>query len=114
MPRKGQTIYVQEKEVKTMKTFEYLGSLFDGSGGAKKDVNNRVKKPDMSVEADRWEGEKNIIQLWLYSNLLLRRHKLYDERSSYVVDNERTRNAQKFCKTVMWLAQPVVYIQSKH
>ena len=31
-PEKCQTIFIQEKEVKTMKTFEYLGSLFDGSG----------------------------------------------------------------------------------
>ena len=52
-PEKGQTIVIQEKEVKTMKTFEYLGSLFDGSGGAEKYVNNRVKKPDICVEADR-------------------------------------------------------------
>ena len=52
-PEKCQTIYVHGKEVKTMKTFEYLGSLFDDSGGAEKYVNNRVKKPDISVEADR-------------------------------------------------------------
>ena len=42
-PEKDQTIYIQEKEVKTVKTFKYLGSLFDANGGAEKDVNNRVK-----------------------------------------------------------------------
>ena len=41
-PEKGQTIYIQEKEVKTVKTFKYLGSLFNANGGAEKDVNNRV------------------------------------------------------------------------
>ena len=40
MPRKDQTIYIQEKEVKTVKTFKYLGSMFDSNGGAEKDVNN--------------------------------------------------------------------------
>ena len=45
-PYKGQTIYIQEKEVKTINTC-------DGSGGAEKDVNKRVKKPDITVEADR-------------------------------------------------------------
>ena len=39
-PEKDQTIYIQEKEVKTVKTFKYLGSLFDANGGAEKDVNN--------------------------------------------------------------------------
>ena len=29
--------------MKTVKTFKYLGSLFDANGGAEKDVNNRVK-----------------------------------------------------------------------
>ena len=43
MPRKDQTIYIQEKEVKTVKTFKYLGSMFNANGGAEKDVNNRVK-----------------------------------------------------------------------
>ena len=42
-PEKDQTIYIREKEVKTVKTFKYLGSLFDANGGAEKDVNNRVK-----------------------------------------------------------------------
>ena len=42
-PEKYQTIYIQEKEVKTMKTFTYLGSLFDANGGTEKYVNNRVK-----------------------------------------------------------------------
>ena len=42
-PEKDQTIYIQEKEVKTVKMFKYLGSLFDANGGAEKDVNNRVK-----------------------------------------------------------------------
>ena len=41
--KKDQTIYIQEKEVKTVKTFKYLGSMFDANGGAEKDVNNRVK-----------------------------------------------------------------------
>ena len=41
-PERDQTIYVQEKEVKTVKTFKYLGSMFDANGGAEKDVNNRV------------------------------------------------------------------------
>ena len=30
------------KEVKTVNTFKYLGSMFDANGGAEKDVNNRV------------------------------------------------------------------------
>ena len=42
-PEKDQTIYIQEKEVKTVKMFKYLGLLFDANGGAEKDVNNRVK-----------------------------------------------------------------------
>ena len=42
-PEKHQTIYIQEQEVKTVKTFKYLGSMFDANGGAEKDVNNRVK-----------------------------------------------------------------------
>ena len=29
--------------MKTVKTFMYLGSLFDANGGAEKDVNNTVK-----------------------------------------------------------------------
>ena len=29
--------------MKTVKTFKYLGSMFDANGGADKDVNNRVK-----------------------------------------------------------------------
>ena len=29
--------------MKTVKTFKYLGSLFDANGGAEKDVYNRVK-----------------------------------------------------------------------
>ena len=36
-------LYIQEKEVKTVKTFKYLRSMFDVNGGAEKDVNNRVK-----------------------------------------------------------------------
>ena len=42
MPRKNQIIYIQEQEVKTVKTFKYLGLKFDANGGAEKDVNNRV------------------------------------------------------------------------
>ena len=42
-PESDQTIYIQDKEVKTVKTFKYLGSMFDANGGAEKDVNNRVK-----------------------------------------------------------------------
>ena len=41
-PERAQAIYIQEKEVKTVKTFKYLGSMFDANGGAEKDVNNRV------------------------------------------------------------------------
>ena len=29
--------------MKTVKTFKYMGSMFDVNGGAEKDVNNRVK-----------------------------------------------------------------------
>ena len=36
-PEKDQTIYIQEQEVKTVKTFKYLGSMFDANGGAEKD-----------------------------------------------------------------------------
>ena len=39
---RDQTIYIQEKEVKTVKTFTYLGSMFDANGGADKGVKNRV------------------------------------------------------------------------
>ena len=42
-PEKDQTIYIHEQEVKTVKTFKYLGSMFNANGGAEKDVNNRVK-----------------------------------------------------------------------
>ena len=42
-PEKDQTIYIQEQEVKPVKTFKYLGSMFDANGGAENDVNNRVK-----------------------------------------------------------------------
>ena len=42
-PERDQTIYNQEKELNTMKMINYLGSMFDGNGGAEKDVNNRVK-----------------------------------------------------------------------
>ena len=42
-PEKDQTIYIEEQEVKTVKMFKYLGSMFDANGGAEKDVNNRVK-----------------------------------------------------------------------
>ena len=31
-PEKDQTIYIQEKEVKRVKMFKYLGSLFDANG----------------------------------------------------------------------------------
>ena len=31
-PEKYQTIYIQEQEVKTVKTFKYLGSMFDANG----------------------------------------------------------------------------------
>ena len=41
-PERDQTIYIQEREVKTVKTFTYLGSMFDANGGAEKDVNNSV------------------------------------------------------------------------
>ena len=41
-PEKDQTIYIQEKEVKTVNTFKCLGSMFYVNGGAAKDVNNRV------------------------------------------------------------------------
>ena len=43
MPRKIPTIYIQEKGVKTVNTFKYVGSMFDSNGGAEKDVHNRVK-----------------------------------------------------------------------
>ena len=43
-PERDKYIYIQEKEVKTVKTFKYLGSMFDANGGAETDVNNnRVK-----------------------------------------------------------------------
>ena len=31
-PEKDHTIYIQEKEVKTVKNFKYLGSVFDANG----------------------------------------------------------------------------------
>ena len=42
-PEKDQTIYIQAKEVNTVKTFKYMGSLFDANTGAEKDVSNRIK-----------------------------------------------------------------------
>ncbi len=42
-PEKYQTIYIQEQYVKTVKTFRYMGSMFDANGGAQTYVNNRVK-----------------------------------------------------------------------
>ena len=42
-PEKDETIYIQEKEAKTVNIFKYLGSLFDANGGAEKDVSNIVK-----------------------------------------------------------------------
>ena len=30
--------------MKTVKTFKYLGLMFDADGGAEKDVNDRIKK----------------------------------------------------------------------
>ena len=53
-PERDQTIYIQEKEVKTVKTFKYLGSMFDANGGAEKDVNNRVKIAWSKVEGNYW------------------------------------------------------------
>ena len=44
-PEKDQTIHIQEKEAKTVKTFKYLDSLFYADGGAEKDVNTRIKLP---------------------------------------------------------------------
>ena len=41
-PERDQTIHIQETEVKTVKTFKYLDSMFDVNGGAEKDVNNKV------------------------------------------------------------------------
>ena len=43
MSRKKPNYLHSGKEVKTVKTFKYLGSMFDANGGAEKDVNNRVK-----------------------------------------------------------------------
>ena len=40
LTEKYQTIYIQGKEVNTVKTFKYLGSLFDANGGVEKDINN--------------------------------------------------------------------------
>ena len=40
--KKYKTIYIQGKEVNTVKRFKYLGSLFDANGGSERDVNNRV------------------------------------------------------------------------
>ena len=42
-PEKDKTNNIHEKEVKTVKTFKNLGSLFDANGGAEKDVNNIIK-----------------------------------------------------------------------
>ena len=44
-PEKDQTIHIQEKEAKIVKTFKYLDSLFYADGGAEKDVNARIKLP---------------------------------------------------------------------
>ena len=49
-PERDQTIYIQEKEVKTVNM--YLGSMFDANGGAEKDVNNRDCL--VKVEGNYW------------------------------------------------------------
>ena len=41
-PERDQTIYIQKKEVNTVKTFKCLGSMFDANGGADTYVNNRL------------------------------------------------------------------------
>ena len=60
-PEKDQTtcIYVQEKEVKTVETFKYMGSVFDANGGAEKDVNNRVK-----IAWSKWSETTGVMCDW--------------------------------------------------
>ena len=48
-PERDQIIYIQEKEVKTVKTFKYLGSMFDANGGAEIDINNSV-----NIACSKW------------------------------------------------------------
>ena len=55
-PERDQTIYIQEKEVKTVKMFKYLGSMFDANGGAEKDVNNRVK-----IAGSKWRETTGVM-----------------------------------------------------
>ena len=41
-PERDQTIYIQERQRRTVKTLKNLGPLFDANGGAEEDVNNIV------------------------------------------------------------------------
>ena len=58
-PEKDQTIYIQEKEVKRVKTFEYLGSMFDANGGAEKDVNIGV-----NIAWSTWKETTGVLCDW--------------------------------------------------
>ena len=54
-PEKDQTLYIQEKEVKTVKTFKYLGSMFDANGGADKRYKQQSKDCLVKVEGNYWD-----------------------------------------------------------
>ena len=53
------TIYIQEKGVSTVKTFKYLGSMFDANGGAEKDVNNSV-----NIAWSKWRETTGVMCDW--------------------------------------------------
>ena len=55
-PKKDQTIYIQDKEVKTVKTFKYLGTLFDANGRAEEDANNRI-----SIAWSKWRKTTGVM-----------------------------------------------------
>ena len=42
-PRNYEEIQLGDDNLNTVKTFKYLGSIFDSNGGAERDINNRVK-----------------------------------------------------------------------
>ena len=54
-PERDQTIYIQEKEVKTVKTFKYLGSMFDANGGTEKDVKGTYHKVERQSVQDGYK-----------------------------------------------------------
>ena len=56
MSRKRPNYLHSGKYVKTVKTFTYLGSMFDANRGAGKDINNRVK-----IASSKWRETTGVM-----------------------------------------------------